>query len=319
MTGAALERIRGSDRIDDVIAATAAAFDLGGVQQVTVIATGYEDCNVIATTERGRFLVKIFAARRSPSEIDRYVEIIEHVCRAGVAHPALRPRADGPLLLEPVTGNRIVVLDFVEGSTYLDLGRTPTDDELAAVAEQAAKIHSLALRPEPIYDSWAVPNIADTYQRVIEHLDPDDAVLANQAFAIVQDIPRDALPHALVHGDLTKANVVLTPSGSPVVIDLAAANVYPRVQELAVMAANLLHDGETPLRERVGRVVAAYEQSSPLTAVEHEAVQAYALGAASMEMLASFELIHLRGDDSDETRYWLELGRSSLREAIRVT
>lgn len=319
MTGAALERIRGSDRIDDVIAATAAAFDLGGVQQVTVIATGYEDCNVIATTERGRFLVKIFAARRSSSEVDRYVEVIEHVCRAGVAHPALRSREGGPLFVEPLTGNRVVVLDFVEGSTYLDLGRTPSDDELAAVAAQAAKIHALTLRPEPIYDSWAVPNIADTYRSVIEFLHSDDAMLANQAFAIVQGIPRDALPRALVHGDLTKANVVLTPSGSPVVIDLAAANVYPRVQELAVMAANLLHDGETPLRERVARAVAAYEQSSPLTAIEHEAVEAYALGAATMEMLASLQQIHLHDDDSDETRYWLDLGRSSLREALRST
>jgi Ser/Thr protein kinase RdoA (MazF antagonist) len=312
----ALDRIHGSSELTSLLVDAAAAFDVGHVISSTAIEVGYEDCNVDVTTDRGRYVFKVFASSRTPSEIDRYVDIMEHVSRADIAHPILHAQRDGTTLyVHPTTRNGLVVMDYVDGQTFMELDRAPSADELVAVVEQAARINALDIRPSYLFDSWAVPNIDRTIDQVSPFITTADRKLVEQARQAVHEAHAERLPHTFVHGDITKANVIVPAGGPPVILDFAAANVYPRIQELAVIAANLMHDGTTPLRERAERVATTYESFSPLTTDERHAVHGYTLGAAAMEFLGALKEMHLNANLGDENLYWLELGRSGLRSA----
>jgi Ser/Thr protein kinase RdoA (MazF antagonist) len=126
-----------------------------------------------------------------------------------------------------------------------------------------------------------------------------------------------ALPHAFVHGDITKANTILSDDGKMYIIDFAVANWYPRIQELAVIGANLMHEasiGHRP-REVAAKLVEAYRKHNALTTEEERRLPHYLVGAIAMEFLGG-SLVKLKYGQSDETKYWIELGRKSLREAI---
>jgi Ser/Thr protein kinase RdoA (MazF antagonist) len=134
----------------------------------------------------------------------------------------------------------------------------------------------------------------------------------------VQRTDHDALPHAVVHEDLAQANVMVSTSGHVHVLDFGGANYLPRVQDLAVVAANLLYDGTTPLRERVDRVDGAYVGRPRLDRSERRALVTYACGVAAMEFLCAMDEKHLEGNAGEETDYLLKLGRSQLAEAAAL-
>jgi Ser/Thr protein kinase RdoA (MazF antagonist) len=129
------------------------------------------------------------------------------------------------------------------------------------------RIHRINAHPPFVLDPWAVSNLASLSQElagVLEQRRHVDAALTEFA-----PIDRPVLPAVLIHGDLTKGNVLISePSVLPrrasgaaipaapvgagvVIVDFAVANRLPRVQELAVIAANLCHGA--PNRCRNGR------------------------------------------------------------------
>src|SRR5260370_40155566 len=71
--------------IDDICK----AYGIGSPSDFSVIGVGYEDCNVIISTDQDRFMAKMFAKTRKPEEIDRYAEIMQKVGEVGGAHPGV--------------------------------------------------------------------------------------------------------------------------------------------------------------------------------------------------------------------------------------
>ncbi len=51
--------------------------------------------------------------------------------------------------------------------------------------------------------------------------------------------------------DLTKGNVLRSADGEIFLLDFAVASQYPRIQEIAVIAANLMHGCQSSLEQRV--------------------------------------------------------------------
>ncbi len=101
------------------------------------------------------------------------------------------------------------------------------------------------------------------------------------------------------------------------VIDFSVANWYPRIQELAVIAANLLHeDFGLSLAERCEQVAEEYNQLNPLTTEERRHLHAYALAGVAMEFMGSHQEKHVNGNDGEENDYWLNLGREGLRKEL---
>lgn len=309
------DRIAFSGELTPFIAQASEAYAIGEPSSHTVIEVGYEDCNVIIETEQGKFLAKMFAKTRKPEEITRYVDIMERVVAAGVHHPELLITEQGETVFRS-NDVSLVLMRFIEGQTFFELDRAPTPDERKKVLEQAAKVNTIDYEPPYLFDSWAIPNIRALFERVRQYVAPEDLVLIEQAMAAYDAIPVDELPHCFVHGDFTKTNV-LKSNDEMYILDFSVANTYPRIQELAVIAANLLYaDAAESLTARCQQVADEYSEFNELTEQERMHLPAYALAAVAMEFMGAHQEKFINGNDTNETEYWLRLGREGLRNGL---
>ncbi|MGB3009591.1 MAG: phosphotransferase [Candidatus Saccharimonadales bacterium] len=291
-------------------------FDIGNFCNATVIEVGYEDCNVIVETDQAKFVAKLFSKNRTAEEIARYVTIMEKVIEAGVSHPALLKTTLGDAIFYS-GGLSCVLMPFVKGKTFYELDRAPDEAELKEVIEQAKKINAIDYKPEYLFDSWAIPNIKIMLEKVRQFVAPDNLGLAEEAVKRYEAIPIDDLPHTFVHGDLTKANVMKTGDNKICVFDFSVANWYPRIQELAVITANLLYDktNQCSLQELCEIVADEY---GSLTPQERQYLSAYALAGIAMEFLGAHQEKYINGIDNEENNYWMNLGREGLQKALAI-
>ena len=108
--------------LPELVDHVAGEYRLGDVGDWSVIATGYEDCNIDLRAERARVVIKVFAAGRPAGIAARTAGIIADVTAAGVRHPRLHADAAGGDV-HAYDGHRLLVMDFAPGQTFYDLGR----------------------------------------------------------------------------------------------------------------------------------------------------------------------------------------------------
>lgn len=312
------DRLAYSGDLELVIDRLCAAYDVGTLSGSSVVEVGYEDCNVILETDQDKYLAKMFAKTRTTEDIQRYATTMQKVVEAGINHPELLTTTSGEVMYTD-SGITLVLMRFVEGKTFFELDQAPDADERKAVLEQAALVNGLDYKPTYLFDSWAIPNIKAMFNKVRQFVEPDDLKLVEQAMALYEAIPVDDLPHCFVHGDFTKTNVLKGNDGKIYILDFSVANWYPRIQELSVIAANLLHDtsDDSSLEDRCSQVADEYIQFNSLTDEERRYLPAYALAGIAMEFIGAHQEKHINGNDTDETDYWLNLGREGLRKALR--
>jgi len=297
-----------------LVAHVAAQYRLGTVADWSVLDTGYEDCNLDVRAEHGRMVVKVFAAGRPASVPARTAAIIAAARAVGVRHPRLYRDASGEYVHQ-FDGHWLIVMDHAPGQTYYEMSRPPSEAELAKVIEQAALIHRIDMRPEPVFDPWAIANLVPLAGQVGHLLDDEQRRLVDGAITDLATVDWDALPHALIHADLTAGNVLLSPEGEVTILDFALANRWPRLQELAVIAASLMHGSPGSLPERMRHVAGLYSAVAavPLSAREEEALDGFGRWAAAMELLGGLNM-WMRGARGPETDLLLVLGTAGLRD-----
>ncbi len=292
-------------------------YPVGSLRSFYFIDIGYEDCNVVVETSEGKFLAKMFSHKRSSKDIQRYTTIMNEVVKAGVNHPKLVPSKDGRILSK-IQEISFVIMRYIDGKTFLELDRAPDVNERRAVIQQAVIVNHIDYHPPYLFDSWAIPNVKKMLDRVGKFILPEDKALVNQAIDIYELVPVSTLYHCFVHGDFTKANILKGQDGQIYILDFSVANWYPRIQELAVTAANLMSDrapGHT-LRHRCEIVASDYGALEPLTQVEVGSLYSFALVGVAMEFMGATQEKYINGNDTTETAYWLKLGRTSLKEAL---
>ncbi len=311
-----LSRINPNVNIDEYINSACTYFRVGKLNSFFVISTGYEDCNLVVNTESGKYVIKIFAHDRESSEINRYVETIEYVIKGGIKHPRLLESNDGRFVFgeHSVSNAASVMMEFFEGKNFKELGTVPSEKEFSEIIRQSWLIHNLNYHPEFLFDSWAIPNIDKLYEEVKNNINGHDLEMVQWAIAELNKINTASLKYCFVHGDLIKTNI-LTGNDQICIVDFSVANWYPRIQELSILAANLLFDvnNATTLKERLSRVMNEYSKYDLLTKEELISLYPYSVAAITMEFLGAYREKFIKGNDDDETNYWLELGRNSLK------
>ncbi len=290
------------------------AYGLSKLISCNAIELGFEDYNVKVETQEAAYVMKVFARTRHVNETERYANVINSILAASIAHPALlslKDKHSAYVYHDGVTGLAVICMAWIDGMSFYR-GDVPDDHQLALIMKEVVKIHSLNISPSYVFDSWAVPNIEQLYTQVKSQLG-NHLGIATRIVENYRRIPIEDLPKCFVHGDIIKSNV-LVQNTIAYIIDFAGSNIYPRIQELAVMAANLLASNEPAnITMRIERVVNAYiKAGGRLEKIEYEHLYNYTAAAILMELMGS---IHdSESATEEETEYWKTLAVQSLEQ-----
>lgn len=312
-------RIRFDGDSRKLINDTASEFDLGEVQSSNILAVGFEDCNIKIVTETGLYVVKAFATFRDNEQIKRYVNVMVKAVEGGVNHPLLHKTQSDEYIYYHSSGVKLVVMDFIAGKTYFDSKTIPNDHELSQVMEEAVKIHALDLAPPKVFDEWSAEHIVAMYEKTKDFLGEDGRRLATKAIERYSSIDFSKLSRCFVHGDLISTNVLKGDDEKIWVLDFAVSNVYPKIQEVAVISTSLLTDmnEHTLLSERVSRAKDSYlDAGGKLSEYDCKILLDFATGCAGQEFMGGHKLKFIDMDDSEESNHWINLGRQSLLELL---
>jgi Ser/Thr protein kinase RdoA (MazF antagonist) len=313
------ERLEFDGDISEVVTRVVGEYALGDLEESKLLTVGFQDYNVRAKTTSGEYLLKFFSKDRDVSNARRYVEIMQAALDAGVCHPSLlRDSKNKALHVDEESGLNLAVLGFIAGKTFYDMDRAPTNEELKRIAAEAVKINSITYKPAYLFDTWAIPNIHWMYEKTERYVDDEGKQLVGEAFERYDSIPINSLPKCFVHGDIIKPNTIVGDDGKLYVIDFAVSNIYPRIQELAVMASNLMFGDKAHLQERVDKIMTTYlDAGGELEDVERTNLFNYALPGAAMEFMGGYYEQFIAGDTSTKLSTGHNLGwKACVRHCI---
>lgn len=315
------QRINYRGKLEDIGVVVAEHYDLGALVSSRLVPTGYEDFNFVLETTKGKHFVKVFANFRTDKGCLRYVEIMVKAGEERVSTPKLL-WVNGEYFYSVSVHDiplRLCVMEYIDGHTYYDLGVKPNAQEVRSLVQQAARINSMNLKPEFEYDSWAVVNFLNEFHGKGEYLSPEDRKRIEPLVGEFKKIDFERLPYAFVHGDLIATNVMKDKDDRDWVIDFAVANFYPRIQELAVLASNMLLDEKSKGGSEANLELALeeYQTIVPLTRVELDTLSSYIKLAHGMHILLAGYKKMVEGNNSEENKYWLNQGRVGFSQLER--
>ncbi|MFA6197545.1 MAG: phosphotransferase [Patescibacteria group bacterium] len=292
-------------------------FALGKYLNHKIVTIGYEDFNYYLRTSKGRYFVKIFSTQRTPDDAKRIVGIMSQVYRAGIAIPELYESSQGYLHVVKENGItlRICVMSFVEGKDFFTTGKRLTNKDIGEIVYQTAMINKLSIRPKRIYDTWAISNFLHEFNKKKKYLDKADQPLFKSLVGDIKKLNTQSLPHCFTHGDIIKTNVLKDIHGRIWIVDFSVANTYPRIQELAVLACDVLFDRTSKLKSErmLAHGLAEYQKYTPLIVREKNSLPLFIKLAHAMHVLcATFEK-KTKHNTSKENEYFLNIGKIGLR------
>lgn len=293
-------------------------FNLGEFLACKIIPVGYEDFNFYLKTTEGRFFVKIFANSRSLDDCKRIVNIFVKAFTAGISIPKLYKSGQGYLHIKNIGHSilRICVMDFIEGKDFYSSKTKVTKEDMLSVTHQATLIDTLDIESSGIYDRWAIANFLQEFKKKSKYLDAQDLELINPFVKKFQDLNIEKLPHCFIHGDIIKTNTIKDKNNKIYIVDFSVSNYYPRIQELAVLACDMLFnkDSKKESEENLKNALKEYRKIIKLTPKELESLPTYIKLAHAMHVLgATFEK-RVKNNNSAENDYFLEIGRAGLRQ-----
>jgi Ser/Thr protein kinase RdoA (MazF antagonist) len=313
-----ISRINFTGSVDSLFELIVDEFSLGVVESYEPIEVGYEDYNVKLITNKGSYLVKIFASERTNNECERYVSVIETILKRGVRHPKLIASSSLTYLYTSTEVNvRLIVMEWIEGGTYYDIKRNPTAGEIDLIAKEAVKVNGIQAALPFHYDDWALDNIAHEFKMIKEQLSVEEVIRISSVIKKVEAIDKDKLPQGLVHGDLIKTNILSATDGVIYLLDFSVANNTARINELAVLCCNVCFDETSSERSQVlyMQVVTSYCKYQPLTAYELDVLPRLVEAAHAMHIIGATKYEQAYGV-SAENDYWKNLGRIGLNREI---
>lgn len=286
-------------------------YNLGGFVSNELITIGYEDYNYYLTTTKGKFCVKIFSNIRTRQDIVNYLERIRAVANSPINAP--KPlKINNDIVLELDYENNhydICVFEYIDGKNYFELSQKASKEIIKELARQTAMINELDIKPDFIYDSWAIINFEEEYKKKREYVSDEYKKEFDKLLIEFKDLDFDKLPKGFVHGDIISTNVMLDRSNKVWIIDFAVSNYLPRIIDLAVTSCNMCLDNNSKENtyENIALLVSEYNKYVPLTEYELSAFSTFYKLANAMHILQTQYIIKTDGD-SAENQYWLNEG-----------
>ena len=316
------KRIGYDGELEKVISKVTEDFSLGKYLKHRVIEAGYEDLNVVVTTDKGKYFIKMLATFRDNAGCKRYVDIILAALEAGVHHPRLLRFSRGQLYVNNFEGTeiRLFVMEYIDGKTLYESREKVSLEDARFLVQQAALINKIDLKVPFVYDNWAIVNFLKEWEKNKGVFPKEDKLLIDPLSNKFSKLNIKSLPTAFVHGDIIRTNVMRDENGELYILDFAVANNYPRIQELAVLLCNLFYDDKNPgvFAEYYKLTLEEYQKRNELTKLEIGSLPLYLKAAHAMHIIGAGKEKYKEGNKSEENEYWLSQGREGLRDMNKL-
>lgn len=266
---------------DDAARALLRQLQLGELLELRGIEGGIENTNYFVTSERGAYVLTLFE-RLSASQLPFYLQLMEHLARAGV--PVPDPQADARgALLHSVCGKPAALVTRLRGQSQL----APQAAHCAAVGRMLARMH-LAGRDFALQQ----PNLRglawwnETAPLVLAHISAPQAALLRAELAYQNHVAASAayaaLPQGPVHADLFRDNVMFEGERLTGFFDFYFAGRDSWLYDLAVCLNDWCIDWRNGAHhhERAAQLLAAYQGERALTGAERSLLPALLRAAA---------------------------------------
>lgn len=286
-------------------------YNLGSFISNELITIGYEDYNYSLITSNGKYCVKIFSNIRTKQDIINYLNRIRVVANSQINAP--KPlMINNDIVLELDYENNhydICVFEYIDGKNYFELNKKPSKEIVKELARQTAMINQLDIRPDFIYDSWAIINFEQEYKKKREYISDEYKEVFDDLLIELGKINFEKLPKGFVHGDIISTNVMLDKNNKIYIIDFAVSNYLPRIIDLAVISCNMCLDNSSKENtyDNISLLIREYNKYAPLTEYELITFSIFYKLANAMHILQTEYIIKTDGD-SEENQYWLNEG-----------
>ena len=255
----------------------------------------------------GHNIVKVFNKERTDEDCKNYIDRIELASETDINTPKLyKVNNESECIVEvDEIKYRLCVFEYINGSSFFDLGIIPNEDEIKEIIRQMAIIHKQQLNSEFIYDKWAIVNFIEEFEDKKQYLNERDYKKLSELLMQFKNIDVKRLPHAFTHGDIISTNVMKDNNGKLWIIDFAVSNYLPRIVDLAVSSCNLClnPDSVKETRSKTKMILKEYEKYNKLTDYEKEVFPIFFDIANAMGILQISYLIS-QGEASEEDRFW---------------
>jgi len=262
-----------------------ADYDLGDLLSYKGIAEGVENSNYLVHTGRGYFILTIYEKRVAAADLPFFLNLMEHLARAGLNCPQPISNRQGVVLGE-LAGRPAALVTFLDGMWV----RRPHVWHCAAVGEAAAKLHlagsDFGMRRanalsvagwRPLYE--AAGSRANTLQ-------PDLCdQIASELDYLERTWPHD-LPQGVIHADLFPDNVFFLGERLSGLIDFYFACTDTLAYDVAICLNAWCFEPDHSFNVTKGRaLLAAYAKTRTLSSAERQSLPILCRGAATRFLL----------------------------------
>lgn len=293
-------------------------FNLGDFIDCKIILIGYEDFNFFLKTTNNKFFVKIFSNERTLDDCKRNVDVVVKSIEAGVSVPKLYKSEQGYLhiLKSDQSTLRLCVMDFIDGKDFFTSKAAITKEDMLSLAYQASLINSINIKPPKLYDSWAITNFLLEFEKKSQYLEKEYFDIIKPLVEKFKNLKIETLPHCFAHGDIIRTNAIKDKNNKIWIVDFSVSNYYPRIQELAVLACDILFnkDNKKESEQNLKYALEEYQKTIKLTPRELESLPVYIKLAHAMHILRATYEKKVNNNNTEENKYFLSIGKSGLRQ-----
>lgn len=262
-----------------------AGYNLGQATSFKGIAEGVENSNYFLETEKARLILTLYEKRTHPKDLPYFLDLMEHLARAGVPSP-LPVRDNEGKALQTLNGKPACIISFLSGVSVDDAD----EGHCAAVGSMLADMHKATANFETIrQNGLSLSGWRELADKTLPHADKVQAGLSGEIAAemdfLEQTWPTD-LPTGTIHADLFPDNILFTNHKITGVIDFYFGCTDMLAYDLAVCINAWCFDEKLLfIPGRAKRLTEMYDIGRNMTGGEVAALPILCRGAAMRFLL----------------------------------
>jgi Ser/Thr protein kinase RdoA (MazF antagonist) len=300
-------------------------YKLGSLIKFRQIHEGFEDYNIRLLTTKGIYLLKLFSQFKSFRHVKDNIQGLIEFSNAGIRVPKLYKSVKGEYLYYYETKDTMAlgcVMEYFKGKSFLKLEKEPTIEEMRDIVKDIVKINTVSFRPLGIYDVWVVQNLVPEFEKKRMFLSQKDFQFMKPVIKDIKKINYSKCIKGTIHGDLQRSNVLRNNQGEMRIIDFSVMEYNAVAIELAtylsLFCINPQKTGELKAILIYKEIIAEYIKYKKLCPYDIKIIPDLMLGTYAANCLAASYELRGKGNDTEETHYWINLGSFGMKLMWRI-